>query len=80
MENDVPIELTEEFNGQPIVCVGLADPKDGVFVSQIAKILVVCTTVEIKMLGIVSDASNVVSKEDKKNKTKVFKKREPEKT
>ena len=39
--------------------------------SQIAKILVVCTTVEIKMLGIVSDVSNVVSKEDKKNKTKV---------
>ena len=38
MENDVPIELTEEFNGQPIVCVGLADPKEGVFVSQIAKI------------------------------------------
>ena len=71
VENDVPIELTEEFNGQPIVCVGLADPKEGVFVSQIAKILVVCTTVEIKMLGIVSDVSNVVSKEDKKNKTKV---------
>jgi len=66
----VPIELTDEFNGQPIVCVGLADPKEGVFVSQIAKILVVCTTVEIKMLGIVSDASNVASKSEKKKNGK----------
>ena len=66
VDDDVPIELTEEFNGQPIVCVGLSGSKGrGVFVSQIAKILVVCTTVEIKMLGIVSDASHVTaSKED----------------
>ena len=64
VDDDVPIELTEEFNGQPIVCVGLADPREGVFISQIAKILVVCTTVEIKMLGIVSDMSNVSAKED----------------
>jgi len=64
VDDDVPIELTEEFNGQPIVCVGLANPREGVFISQIAKILVVCTTVEIKMLGIVSDVSNVSAKED----------------
>ena len=30
VDDDVPIELTEEFNGQPIVCVGLADPREGV--------------------------------------------------
>ena len=64
VDDDVPIELTEEFNGQPIVCVGLANPREGVFISQIAKILVVCTTVEIKMLGIVSDVSNISAKED----------------
>ena len=29
MENDVPIELTEEFNGQPIVCVGSRIPGRG---------------------------------------------------
>jgi nuclear pore complex protein Nup155 len=54
VDDDVPLEF-DEFNGQPIVSVGLCKPTKGVFVKQIQRILVVCTTVEIKMLGLVSD-------------------------
>ena len=37
---------------QPICCVGLANPVSGMFLSAIQHLLVVCTTVEIVLVGV----------------------------
>lgn len=47
---DVPVEYCGEE--QAICCVGLAQPKPGVFLSAIQHVLVLATTVEIVLLGV----------------------------
>lgn len=54
--NDVPIEYCGEE--QAIVAVGLATPKPHVFVEAIHHILVICTTVEVVLLGVCSTGGN----------------------
>ena len=47
---DVPIEYSGEE--QAIVAVGLVAPRPGVFVEAIQRLLVLCTTTEIVLLGV----------------------------
>lgn len=48
--NDVPVEYCGE--SQAISCVGLVRPRPGVFLEAIQYLLVVCTTIEIVLLGV----------------------------
>jgi nuclear pore complex protein Nup155 len=47
---DIPIEYSGEE--QAIVAVGIAKPRQGVFVEAIQYILIVCTTTHIRLLGV----------------------------
>ncbi|KAK9806121.1 hypothetical protein WJX72_002210 [[Myrmecia] bisecta] len=54
--NDVPVEYSAEE--QAICAVGLARPRPGVFVEAIQHVLVLCTTVEIVLLGVCLSPGN----------------------